>query len=553
MKNTAYSRPTDFSKAVQADIKRSVFDRSSNKKTAFNASSLIPIYLDEVLPGDTFDMSLSAVSRLSTPVFPTMDNLNLDLYAFYCPNRLLWSGWEALNGDNKTGAWTPTTPPPLVPAFTFSTDIPFNVGSLGDYMDIPVNMPLTGQSVSHLPFRMYYRVWNEWFRDENLQAPLAMDYNSNSAYEFPLGSVRKEESICKVNKPHDYFTSCLPAPQKGSSVLLPVEFNELIPVITAGATVPGSTNYPLAWKKAEDGTIPTNMGALMWSPAVQSTNLQTLSAPVVDTNIVPANLYADATGMRISSSTISDLRTAFQLQKLYERDARGGTRYVEMLKAHFGVDVQDYRLQRSEFLGKLSLQMGIYQVAQTSSTDSTSPQGNMSAFGYASAKSHLFSKSFVEHGYVMIFAVARQRKTYQQGLDKMWSRRERFDFYYPALAHISEQPVYTREIYANVDKDEIFGYNEAWADYRYKPSKVSGLMRTGVSGSLSPYHYADYYASKPMLSADWIADNSIINLDNTLAVPSTTSGYQIILDIAFLLKATRPMPVYGVPGLVDHF
>ena len=262
-----------------------------------------------------------------------------------------------------------------------------------------------------------------------------------------------------------------------------------------------------------------------------------------ETAITPSNLWADGRGIQATSSTISDLRTAFQLQKLYEKDARGGTRYVEMLKAHFGVEAQDYRLQRPEFLGKMSSTVGIHQVAQTSSSDDTSPQGNVSAFAYGSGSQGLFTKSFVEHGYIMILAVARQHKTYQQGIDRMWFRRDRFDFYYPTLANISEQPIRNKEIYAlGETPDEVFGYQEAWAGYRYKPSKVSGKMRSGLTDSFDAYHYADYYTAQPVLSDGWIKDNSKANVDRTIAVTSAVSD-QIILDVAFNCIATRPMPV----------
>jgi hypothetical protein len=566
MKHSTRVKPTDFSKAVQADIKRSIFDRSSTKKTAFTAGKLVPIYVDEVLPGDTFEMSLAFVSRLATPVFPTMDNLKLEFFAFYCPNRLLWDGWEALHGENKTGPWAPSTPPALVPYINVpSADKTVEVGSLCDYLDIPVGVELsrggdTGFKVSALPMRMYYRIWNEWFRDENLQAPVPVIYDSSNSIGIgSLPTYTKSGSLLPVNKPHDYFTSCLPQPQKGDSTLIPIELNELIPVITGSDDIPSDKVTMDSLKWCRPGGVSLGVEGYLFakdSSGDKFTRVQTDSSYPTGSSyaVIPANLWADPRGVQATSTTISDLRTAFQLQKLYERDARGGTRYVEMLKAHFGVDAQDYRLQRSEFLGKISADMGIYQVAQTSSTDETSPQGNVSAFGYASDKRKFFAKSFVEHGYLMIFAVARQRKTYQQGIDKLWTRRDRFDFYYPALAHISEQPVYNYEIYAFGDKiSEVFGYQEAWAEYRYKPSKVSGLMRTGVSGSLSAYHYADYYTSQPYLSAEWIKDNTDANLDRTLVVPSATSGYQIILDVAFALKCARPMPVYSVPGLVDHF
>lgn len=556
MKNTAKTiNDHKFSQVVNIDIKRSTFNRNSGKKTSFNAGYLVPVYLDEVLPGDTFDMKMSFVSRLTTPIYPTMDNLDLEFFAFYCPNRVLWSGWEELNGENKTSAWTPSTPPATVPQ---SHGHNVQSGSVLDYLGLPVGFNASKYPISQLPIRFYYRIFNDWFRDQNFQAPTI---SSNGVPIAPSGVVSDfyaTGSLLPVNKPHDYFSSCLPAPQKGASQLIPIELNQLIPVITGNLH---SENMfedakSLYWADL-NGNSYDSAGTLGTQSLTGATVLNTASSPSEQTKLaIPANLYADGRGMNISGSTISDLRTAFQLQKLYERDARSGTRYVEMLKAHFGVDAQDYRLQRTEYLGKISTKVGIHQVAQTSSTDSTSPQGNVAAFAYANGSGSLFNKSFVEHGYVMICAVARQEKTYQQGVEKFWFRKDRFDFYYPALANISEQPVRVKEIYA-LDPDPevgeaVWGYNEAWADYRYKPSQVTGKMRSGVPGSFAAYHYADYYSATPTLSDTWLRDNSKQNVDRTIAVTSATAD-QIICDIAFHCKATRPMPVYSIPGMVDHF
>jgi len=559
MKNAA-KRINDhkFSQVVNVDIKRSTFNRNSGKKTSFNAGYLVPVYIDEVLPGDTFDMKMSFVSRLTTPIYPTMDTLDLEFFAFYCPNRVLWSGWEELNGENKTSAWTPSSPPALVPV---SSNNIVASGSVLDYLGLPVGLDTSIYPVNMLPIRFYYRIFNDWFRDQNFQAP-TIGSNGVPILMSGIPNYYNAGSLLPVNKPHDYFSSCLPAPQKGSSQLIPIELNQLIPVITgyplhSEQTLKAGGLNNLLWANPATGSPWSFDGTLGTATGTGNTILDVTSdLPSQDNKIVPANLYADGRGINISGSTISDLRTAFQLQKLYERDARSGSRYVEMLKAHFGVDAQDYRLQRTEYLGKISTKVGIHQVAQTSSTDTTSPQGNVAAFAYANGAGNLFNKSFVEHGYVMICAVARQKKTYQQGVEKFWFRRDRFDFYYPALAHISEQPVRVKEIYA-LDPDPevgeaVWGYNEAWADYRYKPSQVTGKMRSGVAGSFAPYHYADYYSSTPTLSDTWIRDNSKGNVDRTIAVPSTTAD-QIICDIAFHCKATRPMPVYSIPGMVDHF
>jgi len=559
MKNSArVINDHTFSQVVNIDIQRSTFNRNSGKKTSFNAGYLVPVYLDEVLPGDTFDMKMSFVSRLTTPIYPTMDNIDLEFFAFYCPNRVLWSGWEALNGENKSSAWTPASPPATVPQITAGV---VQTRSIMEYLGIPVGLDPSIYSISELPKRFYFRIFNDWFRDQNFQAPTI---NSSG---LPVGLPglpysHQTGSLLPVNKPHDYFSSCLPGPQKGTSQLIPISLNQLIPVITGAdnnsftTLKGGEDSIPyLKWADQSSGSTPTG-GQIKSGPSGLYTATTDISSGTEVANVVPRNLFADGRGLNISGSTISDLRTAFQLQKLYEKDARSGSRYVEMLKAHFAVDAQDYRLQRTEYLGKISTKVGIHQVAKTSSTDETSPQGNVAAFAYANGVGNLFKKSFVEHGFIMICAVARQEKTYQQGVEKFWFRKDRFDFYYPALANISEQPVRVKEIYAldsNPENGEaVWGYNEAWADYRYKPSQVTGGMRSGVDGSFAAYHYADYYDKTPTLSDTWLRDNSKDNLDRTIAVSSSVAD-QIICDIAFHCKATRPMPVYSIPGMVDHF
>jgi hypothetical protein len=380
--------------------------------------------------------------------------------------------------------------------------------------------------------------------------------------------------LLKVNKKHDYFTSCLPAPQKGDSALIPIALNELIPVITGSEIGSiGVGNRALNWQRVDGNAMPTGQNALNVSRVLSEDGFRSrlgnnsAGNGNLTLDVRPSNLWADGRNLQINATTIHELRTAFQIQKLFERDARGGTRYVEMLKAHFGVEAEDYRLQRPEFLGHCHSVVGIHQVPQTSATGITgsdSPQGNLSAFSYTVGEKKFFKKSFTEHGYLHIFAVARQTKTYQQGLQRFWSRRDRLDFYMPVLSHISEQPVYAKEIFASTSlsqNNEIFGFNEAWADYRYKPNSVTGQMRSGVTNSLDVWHYADWYNTRPFLSADWIRDNSGINVDRTIAIPrfnpngtiQPDGNDQLILDIAFKCKTTRPMPVHSIPGFVDHF
>lgn len=564
---------TDFSKVVSSSKPMSVFNRSSSNTLTMNAGKIVPIYVDEVLPGDNFKLDLAYLARLSTPVFPTMSNLNLDFYAFFAPSRLLWDGWENLIANqNDDGAWVPSeeaAPVPQTVASDWGTAPQIVPHSLADYLGVPLNFNKDGlnDSVNALPFRMYYRIWNEYFRDENLQAPAPVQYGDSGVLPIPTasgqeGGLGTVYSVLPACKPHDYFTSCLPQPQKGDSPLIPLSINELIPVVT-GVTQDSSVSNNIAMsfrsEASGDGAPSGGVRLAPFSNLYSMALADGSNEPGESSGIVPNNLYADASSLgNLSSTTISELRTAFQIQRILELDARGGTRYIEMLKSHFGVDAGDYRVQRCELLGEFHSTIDIYQVPQTSSTNDTSPQGNTAAFGYKDGREFMFNKSFVEHGYLMIVVVARQKKIYSYGLEKFWRRYDRFDFYFPALAHISEQPVRNDEIYYSYlssdlkDNSDPFGYQEAWAEYRYKPSRVAGLMRPDAPNSLSALTYADAYTSLPKLSGDWIEDNSSVNVDRTLAVSSSTSGYQLILDVAFGLKCSRVMPVYSIPGLVDH-
>jgi len=544
-KNSVKSATQDFSKVVHAQTPRSTFKRNSTLVTTMNAGDLVPIYIDEVLPGDTFKMDIQHVSRLITPLAPTMDNINLEFFAFFVPNRIVWDNWTALQGENNTSAWVPGSPPASVPAANINLAIQSK--SIGDYYGLPVNLNTSNHSVNVLPFRGYAQIWNDWFRNQNVQAPIPVikdDAGSNSGVNF------YSDPLLKVNKPFDYFTSALPAPQKGVSQLIPIELNQLIPVITSSADAQTGAASPLRLRVSNTGGV-LPAGTLHSMGGAGGELGQTNGAGGSSNTAYPSNLFADATGQQINGTTISDLRTAFQIQRLYERDARGGTRYIEMLKAHFGVDAGDYRLQRPEYLGHCSTMIDVQQVTQTAE-DSTTPVGTTRAFGHSQGNDYLFNKSFVEHGFIHIFAVARQKKTYQQGLDRFWSRRDRLDYYVPVLAHISEQPIYTKEIYAfgGVAPDDVFGYQEAWSDYRYKPSRVTGQMRSGVTNSFDIWHYADFYMTTPTLSDAWMKDNSKTNLQRTLAI---TEVDQILLNVRFDLEATRPMPTHSVPGLIDHF
>lgn len=568
-----------FAQAPQVDIQRSTFDRSSGHKTTFNAGKLVPIYVDEVLPGDTFEMKTSAIIRGSTPIFPVMDNANLDIYFFFVPNRLVWDHWKEFNGENTTSKWEqtveysiPQMAPPLAnPGSVPSTPAGWEKGTLADYMGIPTKIgPGASQTnpeytVNHLPFRAYCLIWNEWFRDQNLQDPVLIDTGdsqTNGRHLIPEGNSITFENqaalqganLLPVNKYFDYFTGALPEPQKGPDVLLPL--GNTAPVITMTTDITGVSSANTGMRFISES--PINAQHKM---AINATGngygngvliQTTASGSTSEGKLIPTNLYANLA--EATSATINELRLAFQLQKLYERDARGGTRYIEIIKSHFGVTSPDARLQRPEYLGGERIPINIDQVIQTSGTmEGTTPQGNTGAYSLTGNQGSYFKHSFVEHGYVLGLACVRTEHTYQQGLEKIWNRRNRFDFYWPALANIGEQAILNKEIYLQASKatnEEAFGYQEAWAEYRYKPSRVSSAFRSNVTGSLDAWHYADYYEALPKLSSEWVQE-TYKNVDRTLAVQSTLED-QYIADFWFKCTCTRPMPIYSIPGLIDH-
>lgn len=545
-----------FSQIPNSLIQRSVFDRSHDYKTTMNAGYLIPFFVDEVLPGDTFKLRVNAFVRMNTLVAPFMDNVYMDTFFFFVPTRLVWDNWQRFCGEQKNpGDSTDFLIPSLSGKATFTN------GSIYDYMGLPTNVELDPvyTPINALPFRAYNLIYNEWFRDENLIDSISVP-TGDGPDPIQYYTLRKRA------KRHDYFTSALPWPQKGPSVEIS---------LTGEAPVYGNTRSLGLYSYHNDGGTICNAG-LVAKPTTDNTTFTSninLISTAYDVQVgqgisnipregpnyrvfgVVPKAKANESGLvcgldDVSAVSINDLRQAFQIQKFYEKWARGGSRYTETLRVMFNVVSPDARLQRPEYLGGTHSRVNVVPTAQTSSTDSVSPQSNLSAFGVLGDSAHGFNKSFVEHGYVIGLCCLRADITYQQGLNRMWSRRQLFDFYWPTLAHLGEQVVYNREIYTQgtADDNGVFGYQERYAEYRYKPSMITGKLRSTDAQSLDVWHLAQKFDSLPKLNQDFIEENPPIR--RVIAVQNEP---QFFADFWFDLKTSRPMPVYSVPGLVDHF
>ena len=593
-------RNTDnnFSLLPSANIQRSKFHRTQSVKFTFNVGEVIPFYVDEVLPGDTFQIKTSKMVRLQTPAVPFMDDLFLDTYYFFVPNRLIWDDWQKFQGENDSGSWTPSTTY-QVPSIMFPLpndtivgandktkldnkviinaydNLYFAPNSVADYMglptaaqsvtkmasftepDFPYPLPSLGAGaplqVNALPFRAYCKICNDWFRDENLSDPLFIDTSSNSVVglwdsnrtpqalvarynktaEPRLKSPCRGGAPFKASKYHDYFTSALPSPQKGADVTIPIDGNNGTPYYVS--LEQGGSQYYII-RDSASGALTTSTSQ---ANALQFGNILTSG------------------GLNI---TVNSLRLAFATQAQYERDARGGTRYTEIIRSNFGVVSPDARLQRSEYLGGNHIPINVNQVVQQSGGAGVTGSflGDTGAYSATTDSHGDFIQSFTEHGFVIGVCCVRYPHSYQQGVERFWFRHNRFDYYMPAFANLGEQPIYLQEIWPlnisvwNEAGNEIFGYQEAWADYRYKPNRVSGEMRSNIPNSLDFWHLADNYDSRPHLSDSWIREDKS-NVDRVLTVSSNVSN-QLLADFYIDNISTRPIPMYSIPAtLGDNF
>ena len=519
-----------FAVTPNVDIPRSTFTRSHGHKTTIDVDYLYPVYVDEALPGDTFEMKMTAFARLNTPIYPIMDNMVMESFFFEIPMRIVWDNFRKMMGERYPNP--DSSIDYSVPTAT-STASDYDPGQLSDYMGIPTKV--AGLEYSNLWHRAYNLCWNEWFRDQNLQNSVTVD--TDDGPDTPTDYV-----LLKANKRHDYFTSALPWPQRETATSF----------LTGEVPVKGIAVDSLTWASGSQAGYEYD-GASTYS------NWKTFNAAGADNtmyverrsgNSYP-NIHVDFADATLN--TINSLREAFQIQRLLERDARGGTRYTEINRSHFGVTSPDGRAWRPVYLGGGRSFVNISPIAQTSSTDVTSPQGNLAALGTGvmSGSEHGFSKSFTEHSLILGLVCVRADLTYQQGMERMFNRRTRYDFYWPALAQIGEQAILNKEIYANGTSSEdeaTFGYNQRYDEYRYKPSRISGIMRSNATTPLDAWHLSEQFSTRPSLNSTFIQSNTPI--DRVVAV---TTEPDFLFDSYFDLKCTRPMPLFGIPGMMDHF
>lgn len=587
-----------FSELPKVDIGRSIFNRDFGHKTSFNVGDLIPFYIDEVIPGSTHNITTSVVARLQTLINPIMDNLYLDTFYFFVAMRLVWDHWKEFCGENSSGPWTRDKVQYRIPYLDYPAvsapgagDEGFDSGSIADYFGVPVNVALSPLAYddknfpSALPFRAYAKIVNEFFRDQNLQHPIVVhtDDTIRSGVHNRVGGTSPADPLWYITdlelggKPfkaarfHDYFSSCLPQPQKSEAVNIfggfvnnsvedawskPGPFAPVFAGADDFSDFSDGTPYALRGYYYQTGQNPTKYRLTKQTSSNVNYLVGTTSSPdAAGSGFLPSNLWAN---LNIPEATISNLRLAFQLQKYYEKSARGGTRYREYLAEFFGVNNGDARMQIPEYLGGHRIPLSIHQVANTGKTEDAA-LGDLGAMSNTSDTHEDFHMSFSEHGYIIGLCVVRYDNTYSQGLEKFWSRRDILDFYNPVFAHISEQPVFRREISlglltepgGSVTPDAVFGYLPAWQDYRQKPSRVSGEMRPEVSNTLASWHLADDYEYAPFLSEEWIMTDQT-NVDRVLAVSSQVSN-QIFADFWIQNQVVQPMPVHSIPGLADHF
>lgn len=558
------NKDAGFNQVPRLDITRSRFKRRQDVKLTMNAGQLIPFYCDEVLPGDTFSIDQAAIIRMTTPIFPVMDNCHMDIYYFNVPCRILWEHWKRFMGENDEGPWAQTqeyTIPQVKVTGTEDKPAPYE-GSIMDYMGIPTKVSKgagTEFSVNALPFRGYAMIWQEWFRDQNVDNPAinsisdaTVSYTDDETkgmdkdtadIEYILQNAYTGGRPLPVNKYHDYFTSALPSPQKsGEPVTIGLERSPIKLFMEKDLVTPveewgNNTNkYSDKGFSADIGSTAEPYiagGAFSWFAKNHTQNTQ--------------KAYL---GVENQAVTINQLRQAFQVQKYYEELARGGSRYREMIYSLFHTKISDKTVQIPEYLGGTRITINMSQVIQTSGTTAESPQGNTAAVSVTPYNGSMFTKSFEEHGYVIGVCCIRHDHTYQQGLERMWSRKSNLDFYYPVFANLGEQAILKKELYlTGTDSDEqAFGYQEAWAEYRMKPNRISGKFRSNATGTLDSWHYGDNYTETPNLSQSWMKEGDS-EIQRTLAVDNEP---QFIMDTVIDNTSVRPMPMYSIPGLVDH-